>query len=192
MRIKLGRPRLSDYADFVDESTAAATAPVTVTWSGVTTLLFTDGNSAVLTDGFFSRPSIASIGLRRVSPNLPRIRNGLERLGVDRLDAVVPVHTHFDHAMDSAAIAHRTGAVLVGGTSAAHLGYPLPNTQVEVVRDGEPRTFGGVRDNPDRGRALPARQIPGADHRSGGSARPRLGLPLRRGVDDACAAQELG
>jgi len=32
------------------------------------------------------------------------------------------VHTHFDHVMDSAVVAERTGARLVGGTSAAEVG----------------------------------------------------------------------
>ena len=43
-------------------------------------------------------------------------------MGVDRLEAVLPVHTHFDHAMDSAVVAARTGARLVGGASAAQVG----------------------------------------------------------------------
>lgn len=34
---------------------------------------------------------------------------------VSRLTAVIPVHTHIDHAMDSALVADRTGAQLVGG-----------------------------------------------------------------------------
>ena len=41
---------------------------------------------------------------------------------MDRLEAVLPVHTHFDHAMDSAAVAERTGARVVGGTSAVQVG----------------------------------------------------------------------
>ena len=75
-----------------------------------------------MTDGFFSRPSLATVGLGRIAPSASRIDDSLQRMGVDRLEAVLPVHTHFDHAMDSAAVAQRTGARLVGGESAAQVG----------------------------------------------------------------------
>lgn len=161
MRIKPGRPRLSDYAALVDDSTASPAAPVTVTWAGVTTLLISDGASAIMTDGFFSRPSLVSVGVRRLEPSVPRIDAGLGRLGVERLDAVVPVHTHFDHAMDSAVIAERTGAVLVGGASVAHLGHALPAAQVQVVRDTAPRGFGGFDLTLIEGHHCPPDRYPG-------------------------------
>jgi L-ascorbate metabolism protein UlaG (beta-lactamase superfamily) len=115
MRLKLGRPDLRDYAGAFDAPAAGPDAPLTVTWAGVTTLLIDDGTSAVMTDGFFSRPGLLEVVLRHLSPSAPRIDGCLSRLGVDRLEAVLPVHTHFDHAMDSAAVAERTGARVVGG-----------------------------------------------------------------------------
>ena len=42
-----------------------------------------------------------------------------QRIG---LEAVVPVHSHFDHAMDAAEVARSTGATLVGGLSIANVG----------------------------------------------------------------------
>ena len=116
MRLKLGRPDLRTYAGIFDAPAAAADAPLTVTWAGVTTLLIDDGTSALMTDGFFSRPSLADVGLGRIAPSAATHRR-LPRSGsaCDRLEAVLPVHTHFDHAMDSAAVAERTGARLVGG-----------------------------------------------------------------------------
>ena len=55
------RPLLSaiDWPPY-PEFEAGAEA-VTVTWLGVTTLLFDDGDTQVLIDGFFSRPSLADI-----------------------------------------------------------------------------------------------------------------------------------
>lgn len=122
MRLVLGRPDLARYARYFDAPEATADAAVTVTWAGVTTLLIDDGDSAVLTDGFFSRPSLLTVGTRSLAPSLARIDGCLARLGVNRLAGVLPVHTHFDHAMDSAVVAARTGAVLVGGVSAANVG----------------------------------------------------------------------
>lgn len=122
MRLVLGRPDLARYARYFDAPEATADAAVTVTWAGVTTLLIDDGDSAVLTDGFFSRPGLLTVGTRSLAPSLARIDGCLARLGVNRLAGVLPVHTHFDHAMDSAVVAARTGAVLVGGVSAANVG----------------------------------------------------------------------
>jgi L-ascorbate metabolism protein UlaG (beta-lactamase superfamily) len=144
MRLKLGRPNLADYAGFFDAPPAQVSSPLTVTWIGVTTLLIDDGDSALMTDGFFSRPSLAEVGLRALSPSAPRIDGCLTRIGVRSLEAVLPVHTHFDHAMDTAVVAERTGAKVVGGTSAAQVGrgHGLPDDRLVVVAPGEPLTLG--------------------------------------------------
>lgn len=144
MRLKRGRPNLADYAGYFDAPAARDGAPLTVTWAGVTTLLIDDGESAVMTDGFFSRPSLAEVGLRWLSPSAPRIDGSLARIGVHRLEAVMPVHTHFDHAMDTAVVAERTGARVVGGTSARQVGrgHGLPDDRLVVVTPGEPITLG--------------------------------------------------
>jgi L-ascorbate metabolism protein UlaG (beta-lactamase superfamily) len=123
---------------------AASDAPLTVTWLGVSTLLIDDGSSALMTDGFFSRPSLARVGLGKVAPSPARVDGSLARVGVKRLVAVVPVHTHFDHALDSALVADRTGAVLVGGESAANVGrgYGLDESRLEVADSGVPIRLG--------------------------------------------------
>ena len=139
MRLKPGRPRLDAYAGYFDEPEAAPGAPLTVTWAGVTTLLVSDGVSAVMTDGFFSRPGLLRVGTRTVAPSLPRIEGSLARLGVDRLEAVLPVHTHFDHVMDSAVVASLTCAKLVGGSSAAQVGrgHGMSETDLVVAAPGQ-------------------------------------------------------
>jgi hypothetical protein len=52
------RPSLDPYASLWLTSPAAAApgARVTVTFLGVATLLISDGESSLLTDGFFTRP----------------------------------------------------------------------------------------------------------------------------------------
>lgn len=163
MRLKLGRPNVADYRRYFDQPPATSRSPLTVTWAGVTTLLVDDGRSAVLTDGFFSRPGIFTVGLRKLAPSRPRIDGCLARLGVQRLDAVLPVHTHFDHAMDSAVVAERTGAKLVGGTSAAQLGRGagLPENQLVVVTSGEPMSLGAFDVTLVVGNHCPPDRFPG-------------------------------
>jgi L-ascorbate metabolism protein UlaG (beta-lactamase superfamily) len=163
VRVKLGRPDLGRYSRFFDAPQAAAESPVTVTWAGVTTLLIDDGASAVMTDGFFSRPGLLQVGLRRLSPSAPRIDGCLARLAVHRLEAVLPVHTHFDHAMDSAAVAERTGARVVGGTSAVQVGRGagLPDDRLAAVTPGEPISLGAYDVTLIEGDHCPPDRFPG-------------------------------
>ncbi|OBF16479.1 MBL fold metallo-hydrolase [Mycobacterium sp. ACS4331] len=144
MRLKPGRPALTRYADMFTVPAAVPGSALAVTWLGVSSLLFDDGDSAVLTDGFFSRPSLARVGLRRIAPSTPRVDGCLARLSTPRLDAVLPVHSHYDHVLDSALVAERTGAVLVGGESTANVGrgHGLPDARIVVTTPGEPMTFG--------------------------------------------------
>ena len=144
MRLKLGRPDIGGYRDRFDVPSAAPDSEPTVTWLGVSTLLVRDGATALLTDGFFSRPGLLDVGLGRIRPSLPRIDESLQRAGIDQLAAVLPVHTHFDHVMDSAVVAERTGAVVVGGESAANVarGQGLPDSRIVVAEPAAGIDFG--------------------------------------------------
>jgi L-ascorbate metabolism protein UlaG (beta-lactamase superfamily) len=144
MRLKFGRPDLAAYADRFDQPAATESSPLRVSWAGVTTTLVSDGHSAVLIDGFFSRPPLPTVVLGKLAPSHTRIDAALARLGIDRLDAVLPVHSHFDHIMDSAVVAAKTGAVLVGGESTAQVGRGggLPENRLAVVTPGVPISLG--------------------------------------------------
>src|SRR5690606_35823708 len=92
-------------------------------------------------DGFFSRPSLLRVGAARLQPNEARIASAMARLGLAfgggrgrRLDALVPVHTHYDHVLDSAVVAQGTGARLIGGESAANVGRGagLPEESIRI------------------------------------------------------------
>lgn len=143
MRLKLGRPDIARYGDRFDAPVAAPDA-LSVTWMGVATLLIDDGSSALLTDGYFSRPGLAKIAAGKVAPSPARVDGCLARAKVSRLAAVIPVHTHIDHALDSALVADRTGAQLIGGQSAANVGrgYGLPENRIVVAVDGQPIQLG--------------------------------------------------
>lgn len=143
MRLRLGRPDLTRYDDRFD--VPAARGAFGATFLGVSSVLLDDGETAVLTDGFFSRPPMAKVLLGRLSPDEARIDAVLRRAGIDRLAVVAPVHTHYDHAMDSPAVVRRTGGVLAGGTSSANLGRGagLAEDRILTVTPGRPETFGG-------------------------------------------------
>ena len=142
MRLKLGRPDIARYADRFD--VPPATGELSVTFLGVSSLLFNDGEHAVLTDGFFSRPTFGKLALTRIAPDERRIDAALTRAGIGRLDAVIPVHAHYDHALDVAVVAARTGATLLGSGSAANIGRGggLPERQVSVAQSPHRQAFG--------------------------------------------------
>jgi len=120
-------------------------ASVTVTWLGVTTLLFDDGESQILIDGFFSRPTLwDSILGRAVVNDAATINYALHEFGIRRLAAIIPVHSHFDHAMDIGAIARRTSASVLGSESTANIarGAGVPEDQIIVAADGQTYEFG--------------------------------------------------
>ncbi len=144
MRLRLGRPHLRRYAGRFSVPVASADAAVTVTFLGVSTLLVDDGEAALMTDGFFSRPGLRQVLMGKLAPDDTRVSACLRRAAVDHLAAVLPVHTHFDHALDSAVVASTTGAMLVGGESCANIGrgHGLSSSSIHVVTPGQDSLFG--------------------------------------------------
>lgn len=129
-------------------ASAANTDVVTVTWLGVTTLLFDDGETQILIDGFFSRPSLADYLLRRpVDNDAPRINYAMNEFRMRRLAAIIPVHSHFDHAMDVGAIANRSSASILGSFSTAQIarGAGVPEDQIIVVDNMTSFEFGAFK-----------------------------------------------
>lgn len=117
---------------------------VSVRFTGTSTLLFSDGKTSWMVDGWFTRPGPLKLLLGGIEPDLAAIESGLARNGVEALAAVIPVHNHYDHAMDSPEVARRTGALLIGSETTANIarGVGLPEEQIRVVRDRERLRFG--------------------------------------------------
>lgn len=134
----------------------STTTPLRVSFLGVATLLLDDGETAILTDGFFSRPDRLQSFLGKVEPDLQNITRGLARAGVRLKDqppapgrsgkvaVVIPLHSHYDHAMDAPEVALRTGAILLGSESTANVGrgWGMPEAKIQVARLGQPMQYG--------------------------------------------------
>ena len=100
MRLKPGRPDLRDHARYFDVPAAGTGAPLTVTWAGVATLLISDGTSALLTDGFFSRPGLLTVALRRIAlSETPQVRRDHAIAAAKRLHLPAPTHSVIGKAM---------------------------------------------------------------------------------------------
>lgn len=118
------------------------TPAVSVTWYGVTTLLFDDGETQILVDGFVSRPRFEDLD-SLAEPDAARI----ERMAAgvfDRVAMITPVHSHFDHAMDVGAVAMATGATVVGSESTANIarGAGVDEARIVVVEERHRQRFG--------------------------------------------------
>ena len=121
---------------------------VTVTWLGVSTLLFDDGETQLLIDGFFSRPTLAdAVFGRPVDNDAAKINYAMNEFRMRRLAAIIPVHSHYDHAMDVGEIANRSSASILGTESTAQIarGAGVPEDQIIVATDDEVYTFGQFR-----------------------------------------------
>ena len=139
------RPDVPDLGWPVASSTSESAERVTVTWLGITTLLFDDGETQILVDGTFSRPRLFDIlAQRRIYSDAATINAALAEFRINRLAAIVPVHSHFDHAMDLGFVANRTQAVVLGSESTANIarGARVPVSQYQILADGETRQFG--------------------------------------------------
>jgi len=125
-------------------SQAIPTGAVTVRYTGTATLVFSDGETTWMTDGWFSRPKPLQVLFGKIEPDLDAITRGLERNEVDELAAVFPLHSHYDHAMDAPEVVKRTGAVLLGSESTANIGrgWGLAEEKIRVVADREPIALG--------------------------------------------------
>ncbi len=109
---------------------------VSIKWFGVSTLLIDDGETQIMTDGFFSRPSLLDIALERpLKTDEAFIQKQINNLGINRLKAIMPVHSHYDHALDTAVVAELTGAQVYGSHTTANLAKSegLNDSQITVV-----------------------------------------------------------
>lgn len=137
-------PSIDDFRGENSVQKAAQPGGVSVRFAGNANLLISDGETNLMIDGWFSRPSVGDMLSGEIAPDLPVIEASLTRLGVAELAAVIPVHSHYDHAMDAPEVARRTGAMLVGSPSTRNigLGWGLEDDRVIVAEHGTPMSFG--------------------------------------------------
>lgn len=74
------------------------------------------------------------------------------------LAAVITLHSHFDHALDSPVVAQQTDALLVGSESTANIGrgQELPESTIRVVKGGDALNFGKFKVSFVKSEHLPA------------------------------------
>ncbi len=135
---------LGRYPDLVFPAASAAHDALRVKFFGVSTLLFSDGKTSILIDGFFTRPGKLRLCFTKIGPDPELIRTRLDDAGVTKLAAVIVLHSHYDHALDAPAVVRKfPEAKLIGSESTALIGqgYELPEKQI-WIDDGKEKPFG--------------------------------------------------
>lgn len=141
-------PALTPFEALRWPSATTPSGPLKVSFLGVATVLLDDGETALLTDGFFSRPDRMHSLAGTVQPDMDAITRGMQRVGIGqhtgKLAAIIPLHSHYDHAMDAPEVAKRTGALLLGSSSTAMVGrgWGLAEAQIQIAELGRPLRFG--------------------------------------------------
>ncbi|MEP3333539.1 hypothetical protein [Sedimentitalea sp.] len=116
--------------------------PFKVIFSGISTMLIDDGKTQILIDGYFSRAPYIPL-IQRTAPDLTQIKHAAQALDIREfacpsghdvkncpqkqhrgLSWVIPVHAHYDHAMDSAILAAKYKSGLIADTSVERLIMP--------------------------------------------------------------------
>ena len=141
------RPELLNYFKKSGSDCTPQNKELCVTFLGSSSLLFRDGKNSILIDGFFSRPSLWTLLSGPICSDITTVKATLQSLNLTQLDAVVVMHSHFDHALDIAEIARETGAQILGSESTANIakGGGVPTSQIQIVETGKPYPFGAFR-----------------------------------------------
>jgi L-ascorbate metabolism protein UlaG (beta-lactamase superfamily) len=138
-------PSFEPYASLtLPVAPGAPNGAIRARFFGTTTLLIDDGETSLMVDGFFSRPPFTAVLFGKIAPDEARIDRALQRGQVKKVDALLVAHSHYDHALDSAVVARKTGALLVGSVSTANIGRgaSVGEDRIRIVKNGDSIRFG--------------------------------------------------
>lgn len=119
---------------------------IKVTFLGTSSLLFDDGHTQLMIDGFISRPPLLKVlPFSTVKTDADAVYKTFKKIGIDnKLQGLFITHTHYDHALDLAYIAKQTGTHVYGSESAINigLGNGISTKQMSVYEVDKAMQFG--------------------------------------------------
>lgn len=116
--------QMSNFQKWQYQASEKAAAPATlqVKFFGVSTLLFDDGKTQVLIDGFFSRPSIAEVLFTKIQSQPQVVQHIVQQQQLQRTQAILVTHSHYDHALDIAELGRQLPhAKIIGSKSSLNI-----------------------------------------------------------------------
>lgn len=130
---------IDDYAKYYRNDTAPIQdGDVAITFFGVSTLLFDDGETQILVDSFFTRPPVLDV-LSKMQSNEDEVARFIKDYNLDRVRAAFIAHSHYDHALDVPAVAKMTGATIYGTESTMNIGRGggVAESQLALAKSGD-------------------------------------------------------
>ncbi len=105
-------------------------------WLTVASTLLDDGETKILFDPMYTRAGILHwLNLKKLAADEDLIKAELNKLGLQKIDAVFASHSHFDHVIDAPIVAKLTGAVFYVDKSSERIAkaYKSPLIKTERV-----------------------------------------------------------
>lgn len=106
IELALSHPDLAGFRGLLTQRARPGHDGLAATFASVATVPFDDGETAVITDGFFSRRGKVAVAARRIVPDRRIVRHALDQLAAPNLAAVGAAHSHYDHAPHTSARAN--------------------------------------------------------------------------------------
>lgn len=121
--------QVADFKKWQYHSSAKQTpsSSLQVKFFGVSTLLFDDGETQILIDGFFSRPSLYQVLFQKIQSQPELIRQMIQQQHLQRTQAILVTHSHYDHALDIAELARQLPHTKIIGS----------NSTLNIARGGQ-------------------------------------------------------
>lgn len=118
-----------DFKKWQYQSSAKQTpsSSLQVKFFGVSTLLFDDGETQILIDGFFSRPSLYQVLFQKIQSQPELILQMIQQQHLQRTQAIFVTHSHYDHALDIGELARQLPHTKIIGS----------NSSLNIARGGQ-------------------------------------------------------
>ncbi len=130
----------SDYEHFIlsDTENAESESYQLVEFLGNTNLVFSNGEASILVDGYFSFPAknLLHLAVGKIESDARVVSAKIQYIEKTRkIEAIIPAHSHYDHAMDvGAAVVNTSDAIVFGSKATENIlrGWLLQNPNPEI------------------------------------------------------------
>lgn len=138
--IEFEKYRPSQIASQVNES-------LKVSYYGVSTLAIDDGETTILIDSFFSRPTSFDVLFGELISSEKESLAGLNSIGANNAKAIFFAHSHYDHALDLVATYNITKAHIHGSNSTLNIarGGNVPEDKLHLIDGGKTVQIGDFK-----------------------------------------------
>ena len=129
---------------YVDDTARRGGGTIKVSFFGVSSLLFDDGETQIMVDGYFSRYPLQQTQTSLISSDSLLVNRFIGQYNMKSVKALFVTHSHWDHAFDVAQVGLQTGANVHGSVSTLNVarGGGVPERQLKLIKHGQKIRYG--------------------------------------------------